>query len=135
MVSIMGLHTIHNKIIPDLWDSSQKTTMKCPHCDQELHVESIDEIDSFNTPFIPYETILKCSSCTFESTSQSYALRGSIQDFDLHNITITGWSPSGSRVVSKLDHVMDFSLLKTLQKSEEIVEFLVVDNQVVRCIK
>ena len=131
----MGLHTIHNKIIPDLWDNSQKTTMKCPHCDHQLHVESIDEIDTLETPYIPYETILKCSSCTYTSTSQSYALRGSIQDFDLHNITIAGWSPSGSRVVSTLDHSMDFSLLKTLQQSEKIVEFLVVDDQVVRCIK
>ena len=52
----------------------------------------------------------------------------------LEHVTIASWSPSGSRVVSRYEHVLSYELLKKLKNSAELKEFLVVNNQVIQVI-
>ena len=42
--------------------------------------------------------------------------------------------PSGSRVISHLEHMLDYSIIKQLKESTELVEFLIVDDQVVQIV-
>lgn len=131
----MGFNQIKAKLIPTIWEKNKKDELKCPHCNHDLKITSIDTVDEYETPFTQYQTVLSCSSCPFKTDSLSYAVSGSIQKFDLDSITISGWAPSGSRTVSKLKHFMDYDKLKDLSESDDLFDFLVIDDHVVKIIK
>ena len=48
---------------------------------------------------------------------------------EMKEIEIASWSPSGSRVISHYEHVLDYGLLKKLKESRELKKFLVVNKQ------
>jgi hypothetical protein len=57
-----------------------------------------------------------------------------VKNFDLKYIEIASWSPSGSRVISRYEHILDYDLLKKLKNSSELKEFLIVNKQVIQVI-
>jgi hypothetical protein len=94
----------------------------------------IEPISDTENPYVPYKTVIECVSCSFKLTTESFTILGSVKDFDSHHIEIASWSPSGSRVLSKYEHILSYNLLKELKKSAELVEFLIVNKQVVQVI-
>ena len=131
----MGYDRAKTKIVTSLWDELPPHELKCPQCGGHLIIVQMNPLEDAHNPYTPYETIVECISCSFHAHATSLSILGSIESFDHNKIIITGWSPSGNRVRSTFEHILDYGLLKKLQSSEEIVEFLIVDNHVVRVIK
>ena len=120
-------------VLKDIWDKTGGS-MICPQCKGTLTMIQIEPILDTENPYVPYKTVIECSSCSFKLTTESFTILGSVKEFDSHNVEIASWSPSGSRVLSKYEHILNYNLLKELKKSAELVEFLVVNKQVVQVI-
>ena len=120
-------------VLKDIWDKTGGS-MICPQCKKTLTMVQIEPISDTENPYVPYKTVIECTSCSFSLTTESFTILGSIKDFDSHIIEIASWSPSGSRVLSKYEHILNYNLLKELKKSAELVEFLIVNKQVVQVI-
>ena len=94
----------------------------------------IEPIYDSDTAYTPYKTVIECNSCNFRLITESFTVLGSVKSFDAHHVEIASWSPSGSRDISQYEHVLNYDLLKNLHESGELVEFLIVNKQVVQVI-
>jgi hypothetical protein len=122
------------KTTSDLWKNNKKG-FKCPNCNADLIVVQADVIQDWNNPYQLYDTIVECGYCSFQARAVSYTILGSLKKYDITTVTIDGWSPSGSRVETTFEHLLDYHLLKELKSSDELVEFLIVDDHVIQVIK
>jgi hypothetical protein len=122
------------EIVEEIWSKGGETPLLCPSCKGSLTIVQVEPIEDLENPYIPYRTVIECSSCSFNLETESFSILGSVRDFDLHYLEICSWSPSGSRVVSRYEHFLNFDLLKKLKQSGELVEFLVANKQVVQVI-
>lgn len=122
------------KTMSDLWLYSDEHGLKCPVCQKNLLVIQANEIQDHKNPYKTYETIIECVSCSYNLQTVSYTILGALTSYDKDHVTITGWSPSGSRVETTVEHILDYHLLKELLQSEELVEFLIVDNHAIQVI-
>ena len=122
------------EIVASIWDRTGEKSMKCPKCRGKMVLIQVEPITDAENAYVPYDTIIECNSCSFRIRAVSFSILGSVKDFDMRTIEIGSWSPSGSRVLSKYEHILDYDLLKILKDSGELVEFLVVNNQVVQVI-
>jgi len=120
-------------VLKNIWDKTDGS-MICPQCKRALTMVQIEPISDNENPYVTYKTVIECSSCSFRLTTESFTILGSIKDFGSHNVEIASWSPSGSRVLSKYEHILRYDLLQELKKSAELVEFLIVNKQVVQVI-
>ena len=134
LIGTMGYDRSKTKIVSSLWDELPSHEMKCPQCGGHLIIIQIQPIEDSHNPYTSYETSIECISCSYHTHATSLSILGSIKSFDHQSITIVGWSPSGNRVTSIYEHILDYDLLRELESSEEIVEFLVVDGHVVQVI-
>jgi len=130
----MGYNKESMEILANIWHKNGDKSMKCPQCSGKLILVQVEPIQDAENAYIPYDTVIECASCSFSIRAESFTILGCIKDFDINHIEIGSWSPSGSRVMSKYEHVVDYELLKKLKKSGELAEFLVVDKQVVQVI-
>ncbi len=121
------------KVLEGLW-YNKENSMICPQCGGSLTIIQVEPIYDTENAYTPYKTIIECSSCSFKITTESFTILGGVKNFDTHNLTISSWSPSGSRDVSEYEHHIDFELLQKLKKSGELVEFLIVNNKAVQVI-
>ena len=132
------MKTKYNKkdmeVLAHLWDKSGDNTLVCPQCEHKMIIVQVEPIQDAENAFIPYDTIIECTSCDFKIRAESFTLFGGVKDFNLNHVEIGSWSPSGSRVVSDYEHVLNFELLKELKKSGELVEFLIVNKHIVEVI-
>jgi len=131
-VNVSQQHMV--KTLSDLWKYSDATGLKCPVCQKDLLLIQVEEIQDYLNPYQTYDTVIECQSCSFQIRTESYTILGAISDYTVDQITIHGWSPSGSRVKITLEHILDYQLLKELLQSGDLVEFLVVDNHAVQVI-
>jgi hypothetical protein len=122
------------KILEGIWRKNRGEAMTCPQCQGSLMMVQIEQIYDTENPYIPYKTVIECTSCSFKLITESFTILGSVKNFDLHHVEIGSWSPSGSRVLSRYEHILSYDLLRELAKTGELVEFLVVNNQVVQVI-
>ena len=122
------------EIVADLWDKTGKKTMVCPHCKSEMIMVQLEPIQDAENAYVPYDTIIECTRCDFKVRAESFTILGSIKTFDLKNVEIASWSPSGSRVISTYEHVLDYEVLKDLKDSGELKEFLIVNKRVIQVI-
>jgi hypothetical protein len=122
------------KILEGIWKKNRGEMLICPQCGGSLTMVQIEQLYDSDNPYVPYKTVIECMSCAFKLITESFTILGSVKSFDSHNIEIGSWSPSGSRVISKYEHLLSYELLKELESSGELVEFLVVNNQVVQVI-
>jgi len=122
------------EIIANIWGNNTDNAMKCPKCGGKMVLIQVEPLEDAENAYIPYDTIIECSSCSFNVRAVSFSILGSVKSFDIRNIEIASWSPSGSRVLSKYEHLLDYEMLKKLKDNGELVEFLVVNNQVVQVI-
>jgi Zn ribbon nucleic-acid-binding protein len=121
------------KNISDLWKINKKG-FKCPNCKADLIIVQADAIQDWNNPYQSYDTIVECVYCSFQAQAVSYTILGSLNKYDINKITIEGWSPSGSRVETTLEHLLDYQLLKELKSSQDLVEFLIIDEHAIQVI-
>jgi hypothetical protein len=121
------------RILKDIWNKSGNTLI-CPQCKGRLTLIQIEQITNTDDAYTHYKTIIECTSCSFKLETESFTILGSVRNFDSHHVEIGSWSPSGSRVVSQYEHILGYDLLKQLRESGELVEFLIVNNQVVQVI-
>jgi hypothetical protein len=121
-------------IAEDIWEQTGQHSMTCPKCGGFLTVVQVEPIYETDNAFVPYRTVVECSTCSFRMVTESFTILGSIKDFDAEYVEIGSWGPSGSRVISKFKHKLSQNLLSELKKSQELVEFLIVNEHVVQVI-
>ena len=122
------------EILADIWDKSRDKVLLCPKCGKKMIIVQVEPIHDAENAFIPYDTIIECTNCEFQIRAESFSILGSVKSFDLKHVEIASWSPSGSRVISQYEHILDYELLKKLKESAELKEFLVVNKQVIQVI-
>jgi hypothetical protein len=121
-------------VVSGLWNQNRDSSMVCPECGGKLILIQIEPIYDMENLYTPYDTVLECTSCSFNIRAQSFTILGSVKEFNLDKIEIASWSPSGSRTISNFEHVLDYNALKNLKASGDLVEFLVVNNHVIQII-
>ena len=121
-------------ILSEIWDQSSDKQLKCPQCGHKMIIVQVEPIQDTENPYIPYKTVIECIHCDFQINAESFSILGSVKNFDLKNIEIASWSPSGSRVISLYEHILDYDLLKKLKENAELKELLVVNKQVIQVI-
>ena len=121
------------EVLANIW-SKKDHSLVCPKCGHKMIIVEVEPIQDAENAYIPYDTIIECTSCDFKIRAESFTILGGVKSFDARFIEIASWSPSGSRVLSKYEHILDYELLKKLKDSAELKEFLVINNQVVQVI-
>jgi uncharacterized protein YbaR (Trm112 family) len=121
-------------VAEDIWGQSGQRSRVCPQCKGFLTVVQVEPIYETDNAYTPYRTIVECSTCSFRMVTESFTILGSIKDFDNEYVEIGSWGPSGSRVLSRFKHSISSTLLAELKKSQELVEFLVVNQRIVQVI-
>ena len=122
------------EFLAKIWDRKNSQILVCPQCKSKMIIVQIEPIQDAENAYIPYDTIIECTNCDFKIRAESFSILGSVKDFDLKYVQIASWSPSGSRVISRYEHILDYDLLKTLKESAELKEFLIVNKQVIQVI-
>jgi predicted RNA-binding Zn-ribbon protein involved in translation (DUF1610 family) len=122
------------EILAGFWDRTHGKSLICPQCGHNLIIVQVEPIHDPENAYIPYDTIIECISCEFKIRAESFSILGSVKSFDVKHIEIASWSPSGSRIISNYEHVLDYELLKRLKESAELTEFLIVNKQVIQVI-
>jgi transcription elongation factor Elf1 len=122
------------EILAEIWDKNRDKTLLCPKCNHKMIIVQVEPIPDAENAYIPYDTIIECTNCDFKIRAESFSILGSVKNFDLKYIEIASWSPSGSRVISRYEHILDYDLLKKLKNSSELKEFLIVNKQVIQVI-
>jgi hypothetical protein len=122
------------RILADAWARDDDKMLKCPQCNHKLVIVQVEPIVDDYNQYVPYDTVIECISCDFSIRAESFSILGCVNVFDLKQLTIAGWSPSGSRVLSTYEHFINHDLLRKLKKSGELREFLIVNKQVIQVI-
>ena len=122
------------EFLAKIWDKKNSQILVCPQCNSKMIIVQLEPIQDTENAYVPYDTIIECTNCDFKIRAESFSILGSVKDFDLKHIQIASWSPSGSRVVSSYEHILDYELLKKLKDSAELKEFLIVNKQVIQVI-
>jgi hypothetical protein len=121
-------------VAEDIWEQTNQRSMTCPQCKGFLTVVQVEPLYNTDNDYTPYRTVVECSTCSFRMVTESFTILGGIKDFDNEYVEIGSWGPSGSRVLSRFKHSISSNLLNELKKSQELVEFLVVNERVVQVI-
>ena len=117
-----------------IWDRNSNQILVCPQCKSKMIIVQLKPVHDDEDAYVPYDTVIECTSCDFKIKAESFSILGSVKDFDLKLIQIASRSPSGSRVISSYEHILDYDLLKKLKDSGELKEFLIVNKQVIQVI-
>jgi hypothetical protein len=121
-------------IAEDIWKQTGQGAMTCPQCKGFLTIVLVEPIYTLDNAYTPYRTVVECSSCSFRMVTESYIILGGVKDYDDEYVEIGSWGPSGSRVLSRFKHTISTNLLSQLKESQELVEFLIVNEHVVQVI-
>jgi hypothetical protein len=122
------------EFLAKIWDRKTSQVLACPQCKSKMIIVQIEPIHDDENAYVPYDTIIECTNCDFKIRAESFSILGSVKDFDLKYVQIASWSPSGSRVISRYEHILDYDLLKKLKESTELKEFLIVNKHVIQVI-
>ena len=124
----------HMEFLSKIWDRKNNQILVCPQCKSKMIIIQLEPIQDAENAYVPYDTVIECTNCDFKIRAESFSILGSVKDFDLKIIQIASWSPSGSRVISRYEHILNYDLLKKLKESAELKEFLIVNRQVIQVI-
>jgi hypothetical protein len=120
-------------LLKDVW-KKKSGTMTCPQCSGPLTMIQLEPIYDTDEDYTPYKTVIECSDCSFKIITQSMTILGSVKSFNDSEVEIGSWAPSGSRIAATYEHSLDIDFLQKLKESGELVEFLIVNKQVVQVI-
>ena len=118
-------------VLKDIWNRDNKRFMICPKCGGSLTIVQLQPVTKPGTSSVLYQTVIECDSCPFDIKVESCTIFGAVKSFDDQMVEIGSWSSTGSRTTSTYRHSLDPKLLRELQSSGELVEFLIVDDCVV----
>ncbi len=121
-------------VAEDIWKQSGQQGMTCPQCKGFLTIVLVEPIYTIDNAYTPYRTVVECSSCSFRMVTESFTILGGVKEYDNEYVEIGSWGPSGSRVLSRFKHSISANLLNQLKKSQELVEFLIVNEHAVQVI-
>lgn len=119
------IHTPHEPGAPAL---------RCPQCHGNLTIIQLEPIYDEDNAYTPYRTVVECGSCSYKLITESYTILGGIKNFDSQYVEIGSWGPSGSRILSRFKYSVNADLLRDLKKTQELVEFLILNEEVVQVI-
>lgn len=122
------------EILAIIWGKNDEEQLMCPQCKHRMVIIQLEPIIDTENAYFPYDTIIECTNCDFKIKAESFTILGCVKNFNLKIIEIASWSPSGNRVISRFEHVLDYNLLKKLKESAELVEFLIVNDKAVQII-
>ncbi len=122
-----------NNIIGDPHEPGSHA-LRCPQCHGALTVVQIEPIYEVDNTFNPYRTVVECASCSYRMVTESYTILGGIKNVDGQYVEIGSWGPTGSRMLSRFKYTVNEDLLKNLKKTQELVEFLILNESVVQII-
>lgn len=122
------------EILAIIWGKNGEDQLLCPQCKHKMVIVQLEPTEDSDNAYFPYDTVIECTNCDFNIKAESFTILGCVKDFNLKFIEIASWSPSGSRVISRYEHILDYDLLKKLKESAELVEFLIVNDRVVQVI-
>jgi len=122
------------EILSNIWHRKDQNTFTCPKCNSPLTIVQVEPIDEPDNAYTPYKTIIECTSCPFSIETESFTILGSVKEYTPEHVEIGSWSPTGSRTLSQYKHQLNTDLLDTLKKSGDLVEFLIVNKEVVQVI-
>ena len=108
------------EILAEIWDQSKGGSLTCPQCGGKLIVVQIEPIYDAENAYVPYDTVIECSQCDFKIRAESFTILGSVKDFDAKYIDIASWGPSGSRVLSHYEHILDYERLKKEREANSL---------------
>ena len=118
-------------VLKDIWNRDNKGLMICPKCSGSLTIVQLQPVTKPGATSVLYQTVVECDSCPFNIKVESCTIFGAVKSFDDQMVEIGSWSSTGSRTTSTYQHSLDPKLLRELQSSGELVEFLIVDDRVV----
>lgn len=121
-------------VAEDIWRQNAQRSMTCPQCKGFLYLVQYEPIYGTDNAYTSYRSVVECSTCSFRMVTESFTILGGIKDFDNEYVEIGSWGPSGSRVLSRFKHSISSNLLNELKKSQELVEFLIVNEHVIQVI-
>jgi hypothetical protein len=113
---------------------SGTSALRCPQCQGTLTIIQLEPIYDETNAYVPYRTVVECASCSYRLVTESYTILGGIKNVDSQYVEIGSWGPSGSRVLSRFKYTVNPDLLRDLKKTQELVEFLILNEQVVQVI-
>jgi len=108
--------------------------LRCPQCQGTLTIIQIEPIYEVDGAFVPYRTVVECAACSYRMVTESYTILGGIKNVDGQYVEIGSWGPSGSRMLSRFKYTVNSDLLMNLKKTQELVEFLILNDHVVQVI-
>lgn len=106
--------------------------MRCPKCEYSLIV--IDLSPTYGPHGMIRNTYLECPKCGFKRRVNSYTIYGAVREYSKETVEIGSWSEIGGREVNIFRHILSENLLKELKETQDLVEFLIVDNVVIAVI-
>ena len=121
-------------ILAEVWEDDEDKPLVCPNCGHNMIIVQLDPIQDDEEAYVPYDTIIECTYCDHKIRAESFSILGSVKSYDSKHVELASWSPSGSRVVSRYEHMLDLDLLEKLKKSAELKEFLVVNKKAIQVI-
>ncbi|MFH1101129.1 MAG: hypothetical protein V1726_03730 [Methanobacteriota archaeon] len=122
-------------ILANIWEKTgDRRPFICPQCGRTLTIVQMEPIFDAENAYTPYKTVIECTCCSFSLETESFTILGGIRDFTGEYIEIASWSPTGSRVLSKYPHQLPSERLQEIKDTDDLVEFLIVNNQAVEII-
>ncbi|HEC81429.1 MAG TPA: hypothetical protein ENI42_03260 [Thermoplasmatales archaeon] len=118
-------------VLRDIWNKDNKRFMVCPRCGGSLTVIQLNPVYKPGRTVVYYKTVIECDKCSFNIRVESCTVYGAVRSFNDEEVEISSWSSTGSRTTSVFRHSLDRKLLEELRSTGELVEFLIVDDQVV----
>jgi len=92
--------------------------LKCPECGSFLIVNAY----------------LECPKCGFKKRVNTFTVYGAVRDYTENTVEIGSWSETGGREINTFHHILSEKLLRELKESQDLVEFLVVDDTIIAVI-
>ena len=117
--------------LKDIWNRDNKRFMVCPVCGGSLTIVQLSPVYKSGRTMVYYKTVIECDSCSFNIKVESCIVYGAVKSFNDDEVEISSWSSTGSRTTQVYKHSLDRKLLEELKSTGELVEFLIVDDQVV----
>ena len=106
--------------------------LKCPECGSFLIV--IELPPSYGPHGIIVNAYLECPKCGFKKRVNTFTVYGAVRDYTENTVEIGSWSETGGREINTFHHILSEKLLGELKESQDLVEFLIVDDTIIAVI-
>ena len=64
------------EVLAGIWDRTSSKTLVCPQCGHKMIIVQVEPIHDAENAYIPYDTIIECTSCDFKIRAESFSILG-----------------------------------------------------------